>query len=47
MKEKNINDLKINGIMNLPGGTFNNVKINGHLTLTSDLTCNDIVVMEC
>ncbi len=44
MKEKNINDLKINGIMNLPGGTFNNVKINGHLTLTSDLTCNDIVV---
>lgn len=44
MKEKNINDLKINGIMNLPGGTFNNVKINGHLTLTSDLICNDIVV---
>ena len=44
MKEKNINDLKINGIMNLPGGTFNNVKINGHLTLTSDLVCNDIVV---
>jgi cytoskeletal protein CcmA (bactofilin family) len=44
MKEKNINDLKINGIMNLPGDTFNNVKINGHLTLTSDLVCNDIVV---
>jgi cytoskeletal protein CcmA (bactofilin family) len=44
MKETNNRDLKINGILNLPGGTFNNVRINGHLTLTNDLTCNDIVV---
>jgi|WetSurMetagenome_2_1015567.scaffolds.fasta_scaffold61888_3 cytoskeletal protein CcmA (bactofilin family) len=44
MKETNNKDLKINGITNLPGGTFNNVKINGQLTLTSDFICNDINV---
>ena len=44
MEEKNINDLKINSMMNLPGGTFKNVKINGHLNLSNDLTCNDILV---
>jgi hypothetical protein len=44
MEEKNINDLKINTMMNLPGGTFKNVKINGHLNLSNDLTCNDILV---
>lgn len=38
------NDLKVNGIMNLTGGVYNNVKINGNLSMSGDLTCNDINV---
>jgi cytoskeletal protein CcmA (bactofilin family) len=44
MEEKNKNDLKVNGIMTLPGGIFNNVKINGQLALTSDLECSEFYV---
>ena len=42
MEESNKKDLKINGIMSLPGGSYNNVKVNGHLDLTSEIDCNEI-----
>lgn len=44
MGEKNNGDLKINGVMTLPGGKYETVKINGHLTLTNDIACSDITV---
>ena len=44
MKDTNNIDLKINGMMTLPGGTFNSIKINGRLTFAGDFTCTDLLV---